>query len=53
MDYYECESCGNIWPDYEPKACPFCFNDELHPIGVGAEEPEIVSEKPEELWMQS
>lgn len=41
MDYYECDDCGNVWPDYEPKACPFCFSDELHAIGVGIPEPEI------------
>lgn len=55
MDYYECDECGNVWADYEPKACPFCYSADLHPIGCGIPEPE---EHPAEsdtvsVWTQS
>lgn len=46
MDYYECDECGNVWADYEPKACPFCYSDELHAIGIGIPEVDTVSVEP-------
>lgn len=44
MDTYECNRCSNVWQDYEPKTCPFCFSQEIQLVATVEKEPEI------EIW---
>lgn len=43
MDTYECNRCSNVWQDYEPKSCPFCFSQEIRLVVTVEKEPEIWS----------
>lgn len=57
MDTYECNHCGNTWPDYDPKACPFCFSQEIRLVGTEEVEPIVVFEDDksdtESTWTQN